>query len=99
MKKQYHKPALYAETFELAEHIARCAPPNAEYSRANYSDAGSCGFDIGASGDGSNTVFTNSNCALASLLDEGDSWQTLQGVVVCYNSFFDFAASYTMFSS
>ena len=98
MKKQYQKPVLYAETFALVEHIARCAPPNAEYDRANYGDINSCGFNIGAPGSGM-TLFGNDNCALAPFLTDYSMQGAKDAGFQCYNSFFDMAASYTMFSS
>ena len=43
MKKAYQKPALYAECFEMVEHVTSCSP----MGRANHTDGGSCYYDAG----------------------------------------------------
>ena len=50
MKKPYVKPQLYAESYELVEHIAgNCATPDS-FSGAMHRDStpGGCGYDIGS---------------------------------------------------
>lgn len=46
MKKTYTKPALYAESFELAEHIASCSVVNRDenYYGTHSSGTASCVF-------------------------------------------------------
>lgn len=44
MKREYQKPMLYGESFELAEHITSpCSP----MGKANHRSADSCGYDNG----------------------------------------------------
>ena len=56
MKRTYIKPALYAESFELAEHISSCvvAPGNTVTYRdgasCSYTEGGLSLFDSGVSG-------------------------------------------------
>ena len=44
MKKSYQKPALYAEKFQLVEHISGACDM---LGRASYKDASSCNYDVG----------------------------------------------------
>ena len=44
MKKKYVSPEIFAESFELAEHITGDCSVS---GRANHADLGSCGFDAG----------------------------------------------------
>lgn len=54
MKKPYSKPRVYAESFELLEHIASCAvDPNAT-NPPSYRDRTSCNYT-----DGDVTLFNN----------------------------------------
>ena len=53
MKKPYNKPRMYAETFELVEHIANCAVKSGSYP-ATYRDRTSCSYT-----DGDVTLFNN----------------------------------------
>lgn len=46
MKKTYSKPLLYAERFELVEHIASCAVA-AGVTAATYRDRYSCSYQDG----------------------------------------------------
>lgn len=46
MKKTYSKPKLYAESFELAEHIASCSVQQG-VTAVSYRDASSCSYAEG----------------------------------------------------
>lgn len=102
MKKQYIKPAVYAESFELIEHIARCNVPNDEYGRANSGDASSCGFDIGYPGS-VQTIFGNSQCNLLGMFERMGLEVSLETGsmtgIQCYNSFFDMSQGYVLWGS
>ena len=56
MRKAYQKPSVYAESFELAEHIAG---PCSVLGLANHIDLSSCGFK----NDESGFLFLNSNAS------------------------------------
>ena len=43
MKKPYNKPRMYAETFQLLEHISSCAVAPGE-TTVNYRDKNSCSY-------------------------------------------------------
>ena len=45
MKKAYSKPALFAETFELADHIAKCDGVN--YGAYTWADRSYCAYHMG----------------------------------------------------
>lgn len=91
MKKQYTKPMLYAETFELTEHITQCAHLNS----ATIGDPNNCGFALNGRDAQGNliapvlfTVGTVSVCTDngdPSLVDGGDPGSG----VLCYNYFVD----------
>ena len=53
MKKQYQKPRLFAESFELLEHIASCAVGDG-ITDATYRDRSSCSYT-----DGDVTLFNS----------------------------------------
>ena len=44
MKKVYKKPAIYIETFELMEHIARCTA-NPDVTNVTYRGPESCAYN------------------------------------------------------
>ena len=44
MKRTYTKPTLYAEKFELMEHISSCTA-NTEVTTVTYRDPGSCAYN------------------------------------------------------
>lgn len=46
MKKPYSKPRIYAESFELLEHIASCSVQTG-VTNATYRDPDSCAFEEG----------------------------------------------------
>lgn len=50
MKKTYSKPALYAESFELAEHIALCSGYKAGVITITHWNDGVCTFQYTAGG-------------------------------------------------
>ena len=58
MKKQYVAPKVYAESFELVEHISG---PCSTSGQANHIDYSSCGFYN--DGDSGQTIFLNANTA------------------------------------
>ena len=95
MQKEYQKPQLYAESFELTEHISSPCNP---MGRANHQSASSCGYDTG---DGQGMAFLESagtKCAydpFMGLMDDNE----LTGVQSedCYGGYFQDSA--TIFSS
>ena len=95
MKKAYVKPALYAESFALAEHIAGgCAYVTNFGNQCPISEAGVI-FFTNAQGSGCNDdaismfTFAGVDPANASITD-------LQGMnIQCYNSFADFSQLFT----
>ena len=99
MKKEYSKPLLYAEKFELVEHIANCNVPNGDFSGANNTsnNIDNCSYDIGGA-----VLFKNyDNCADFWMFSDAGVTPSLEAArdlnVQCYNSFFD--PGYTLFSS
>ncbi|MBR0066603.1 MAG: hypothetical protein IJQ00_03320, partial [Kiritimatiellae bacterium] len=50
MKKAYEKPILYAESFELMEHVAGDCAVNDGFAGAHWRDPGSCRYDLIAEG-------------------------------------------------
>lgn len=44
MKKTYSKPALFAESFELSEHIALCSGFSGDHSTINHWGNSTCHF-------------------------------------------------------
>ncbi len=88
MKKVYSKPALYAETFELVEHVAGDCIVNDGFAGALHRGPESCGYR-----DSNITLFTGdlSDCADAAELFAlaGASPSTDLSVInmECYNSF------------
>lgn len=89
MKKEYKKPRLYAESFELVEHIAVGCKVDAElgvtanFSYDNARSNGSCYFE-----DGNIRLYINGDYCTVLMEDAGD--------IFCYNSFTEEAS---MFSS
>lgn len=79
MKKTYTKPALYAESFELAEHIAAtCA--GTQPGASTHWNSDTCGFRLDGPGTGAHILFNVgvvSACTAAGLEDS---------VVDCYNT-------------
>ena len=91
MKKTYTKPMLYAERFELVEHIASCNA-NKSVTTVNYRDRYTCSYH-----DGDVTLFNegvkdcNSSYDTESFVsfDEYISSFSNGGYGGCYNAFTD----------
>ena len=77
MKKTYSKPALFAESFELAEHIANCAgvTPGAP---THWSKT-TCGYRLDGPGTGMNIIFLEAANGCTDITEEDD-------LVFCYNN-------------
>ncbi len=100
MRKQYCKPMLFAETFQLVDHIAgSCggvdsdAAKNEGYS-VSWHSASNCSLTIPDGNGGSIVLFANAgnNCIMPYLPEEfqGDK------MVECYNNM---SSSYNYFAS
>lgn len=76
MKKTYTKPALYAESFELSEHIASTCPGVAP-GMATHADANTCVTHIDL-GDGLTLFWQSGGCSK----DYKPGQQ-----ITCYNTF------------
>lgn len=76
MKKTYSKPALYAESFELAEHIAACSGfnPNHRPTTSNHWSSATCVFEL----DTGWTLFNDSS--ICQITD------TNSVIINCYNT-------------
>lgn len=86
MKRVYAKPMLFAESFELAEHIAGTCATDA-MSEANLRDLVSCGLKIG----GQDAVaFQSENICYGWYNEDLEEWVD----VYCYNSFTDIDAMF-----
>ena len=91
MKKTYQKPRVYAESFELLEHIASCKA-NQDITTVTYRDGDACTYT-----DAELTLFyqSNTNCKNDYFNDEDyDSFDDyLQSFAIgrggCYNAFTD----------
>lgn len=94
MKKQYHRPAIYAESFQLCEHIGLSCPGIMPGSASHW-DAGTCTFkDVGGF-----TLFTESTqmCkdAVNTEVENAMYENMVDGVVSeCYNGFNGYAAAF-----
>lgn len=96
MKRTYTKPTLYAETFELAEHISSCKTgTGAGAPTVTYRDGNSCTYT-----DANVTLFypSNNGCTNGyydpndnSMYDSFDDYLASFGVDRggCYNAFSD----------
>lgn len=76
MKKTYSKPALYAESFELAEHIAACSGFNPDHrpTVGNHWSSSTCVFEL----DSGWTLF--SETIACQITDTNDV------IIRCYNT-------------
>ncbi len=94
MKKAYKKPRLFAETFELLEHIASCKA-NQDITSVTYRDGHACTYT-----DANLTLFypANTGCTNGyydpdddSMYDSFDDYLASFGVDRggCYNAFTD----------
>lgn len=97
MKKPYTKPMLYAETFELAEHIASiCTLSGSSIQVTVRADNDDCSYTY------SGIAIYRENAACKATYDEGmdGSWQnyfdTIMNSLTCYNAF---SAAATPFAS
>ena len=62
MRKEYQKPALYAERFELLEHISSSCPAlNSEPGWVTHREKGDCGFRIDGPYTDTNILFYGSD--------------------------------------
>ena len=88
MKKVYEKPMLYAESYELAEHVAGgCALDG--MNTPTHRSLESCGFRVNGS-SGAIAFQTKGNCV--GWWD--DFWDQPIDDVFCYNTFLDTAAMF-----
>lgn len=94
MKKQYRKPRLFAESFELLEHISSCKA-NQNITSVTYRDGYACTYT-----DANLTLFMPSNGGCTngyydpnddSMYDDFDDYLASFGVDRggCYNAFSD----------
>lgn len=91
MKREYTKPLIFAESFELAEHIAG---PCANLGKANYRNAVDCSYD---GGDPNGNYFvvgvTAKTCAQNPDIDVNiDDWYGYS--MECYTNFDDDTAMF-----
>lgn len=91
MKKPYTKPMLYAETFELMEHIAACSLDDNVHIHVTARENGpECSYT-----DNGLTLYQSDRAACLTTYDEGmdgtyaDYLESLMkpGGVTCYNAF------------
>ena len=88
MKKVYEKPMLYAESYELAEHVAGgCALD--DMNQPTLRSLESCGFRANGK---SGAIAFQSQSTCVGLWD--DFWDKPIDDVFCYNSFLDTAAMF-----
>ncbi len=83
MKKPYQKPCVYAESFELLEHIASCKA-NQDITTVTYRDRASCSY-------------TDANVSLFNIGVEGCTNEYYEeGLGSLYDDFEDYIGSYLM---
>lgn len=90
MKKTYTKPQLYAETFELLEHIANCYNDGSYTAHHADTPDNYCKIELGKGG--SIFIEASPNCADATMpyepsLDEGGSMLSILLSSMCYTTF------------
>lgn len=78
MKKTYSKPALYAESFELAEHIALCSGFTGVRPANNHWDKYNCAFMT----ETGFTLFTGTTTGGCALIEDPNQSVSVR----CYNS-------------
>ena len=81
MKKQYQKPLLAVESFELTQSVAAscgAGSVSAWYGKPTHSDAGPCQWDLG----GGVTIFNAGACSIPAIADE----QGHVADIFCYNN-------------
>lgn len=97
MRKTYEKPVLFAESFELLEHIAACRVDGLGTDSKIYATFknggpdGECTFV-----DDNIRMFYNSNCDMSLFEDEDEPYSIAQLNLKCYNAF---STPDTLFSS
>lgn len=97
MKKRYQKPNLFAESFELMEHVAgSCYTTDQNPYPATYRDGDACTYtDPGKGGTGF-TMFSGNNSACVSAMEQISfdelSFGSLEEFLItmgCYHAFMD----------
>lgn len=87
MKKIYEKPMLYAESYELVEHVAgSCALDG--MNQPTHRDLSQCGFEVNG---GSAIAFQTKSVCLNWWNDDFDA---PLNDIFCYNTFLDTAAMF-----
>ncbi len=94
MKKTYVKPAVYAESFELVEHIAGDCVVNDGFAGAHHRNASDCSYSddkltlfVSASGC-MPSLFTGAGVSLPDPNSASDIVAKIKAIgMECYNSF------------
>lgn len=92
MKKQYQKPIIYHESFDLCEHIASgCMVDKSKGVYAGYINSESCAFV-----DGNVTIYMDPLSGVCAGMDMGlaDSLEEFVASLECYNSFSGYVAPF-----
>ena len=87
MKKAYEKPALYAESFAMVEHVASgCGAVGGEHGvSVTYSSADSgCGIEVNGS---STVIFVEGGRDCHDWIDPFTGEQIINEKMFCYNTF------------
>lgn len=91
MKKKYSKPMLFAETFELVEHIAAC---EGDLAYQTHHDQGKCAVTLSGKDGSGGTIFTASitDCLTGQVYNpaddpSGELLAILLNQSKCYNTF------------
>lgn len=89
MRMEYAKPMLYAERFELNEHISACAHLNSTVNNGDPEQG--CGFSLNGPNPGENDpiLFLMNLPGGSSCTDPGDMDLVQPGGVLCYHYFVD----------
>lgn len=88
MKKPYQTPRMYAESFELIEHIASCSA-NPDHTTVNYQDKNTCSYQ-----DADVNLFLQNTTKKCEVWDNPDpemytSFEEYLSTLSCYNAFSD----------
>ncbi|MBQ6403104.1 MAG: hypothetical protein IJI27_04290 [Oscillospiraceae bacterium] len=100
MKKTYVKPAVYAESFELMEHVAGDCLTGDNFSGALHRGNQGCGYDIGGVvlfGQGQNGCGNDEFQAMMAFAGSNadNPAQVAKDLgLECYNSFYDQAMNF-----
>lgn len=86
MRMEYRKPMLYAERFELLEHISACAHMNS----ATTGDPDNCAYSLNGPGT-TPAIFTEAvnDCTDKYLATDWPGTGDLKPTGYCYNKFMD----------